>query len=55
MIINFLKYLMTFSDKTPQLFFNRKTTPQLSFHHYKPSIYKTLTYVTLRHDFLDGG
>ena len=55
MIIKFLNHLMTFSDKTPQLFLNRKKTPQLSFQHYKPSTYKPLTYVTLRHGFLDGG
>ena len=46
---------MTFSDKTPQLFLNRKKNPQLSFQHYKPSTYKPLTYVTLRHGFLNGG
>ena len=55
MIINILKHLMTFSDKTPQLFLNRKKNPQLSFQHYKPSTYKWLTYVTLRRGFLDGG
>ena len=55
MIIKFLNHLMTFSDKIPQLFLNRKKTPQLSFQHYKPSTYKPLTYVTLRHGFLDGG
>ena len=34
---------MTFSEKTPQLFLNRKKTPQLSFQHYKPLTYKLLT------------
>ena len=46
---------MTFSDKTLQLFLNSKKNLQLSFQHYKPSTYKPLTYVILRHDFLDGG
>ena len=46
---------MTFSDKTPQLFLNRKKYTQQSFQHYKPSTYKPLTYVTLCHGFLDGG
>ena len=55
MIIKFLNHLMTFSDKTPQLFLNHKQTSQLSFRHYKLSTYKTLTYVTLRYGFLDGG
>ena len=49
MIIKILRHLMTFSDKTLQLFLNRKKTPQLSFQYYKPSTYKPLTYVTLRH------
>ena len=55
MIIKLLNHLMTLSDKTPQLFLNRKKILQLSFQHYKPSNYKPLTYVTLRHGFLDGG
>ena len=55
MIIKFLNHLMTFSDKIPQLFLNRKKTPQLSFQHYKPSTCKLLTYVTLRYGFLDAG
>lgn len=42
---------MTFSDKTSQLFLNRKKIPQLSFQHYKPSTYKPLTYVILRYGF----
>ena len=46
---------MTFSDKTPQLFLNRKKILQLSFQYYKPSICKPLTYVTLRHGFVDRG
>ena len=54
MIIKFLNYLMTFSDKTSRLFLNRKITCQLNFQYYKPSTHKPLTYVTLRHDFLDG-
>ena len=51
MIIKFLNHLMTFSDKTPQLFLNRKKTAQLIFQHYKPSTYKPLMYVTLHHGF----
>ena len=54
MIINVCKHLMNFSDKTPQLFLNRKKNLQLSFRYYKPSTYKPLTYVILRHGFLDG-
>ena len=50
MIINILKHL-TFNDKTPQLFLNRKKNPQLSFQQYKSSTYKPLTYITLRHGF----
>ena len=48
-----LKHLVNFSDKIPQLFLNRKRTHQLSFQHYKPTTYKSLTHVTLRHGFLD--
>ena len=55
MIINFLNHLMTSNDKTLQLFLNRKKIRQLSFQYYKPSTYKPLTYVTLRHGFLDRG
>ena len=54
MIIKFLNHLMNFSDKIPQLFLNRKKISQLSFQYYKPSTYKPLTDVTLRHGFLDG-
>ena len=50
MIINILKHSITFSDKTPQLFLNRKKTQQLIFQHYKSSTYKDL-----RHGFLDRG
>ena len=49
MIIKILKHLVTFNVKISQLFLNRKKTSQLSFQHYKQ-----LTYVTLRHGFLDG-
>ena len=42
---------MTFSDKIPQLFLNRKKNSQLSFQYYKPSTYKALMYITLRHIF----
>ena len=49
MIINVLKHLITFSDKTPQLFLYHKEKPQLNFQHYKSSTYKLLTYVNLRH------
>ena len=46
---------MTFSDKNSQLFLNRKKIHQLSFQHYKSSIYKPLTYIIIRHGFLDRG
>ena len=51
----FVNHLMIFSDKTPQLFLDRKKNHQLSFQHYKPSTYKPLMYVTLHHGFLNGG
>ena len=50
MIIKILKHLMIFSDKTPQLFLNRKKS-QLSFQHYKLLTYKPLTYIIIRHGF----
>ena len=42
MMINILNHLVTFNDKTAQLFLNPKKTAQLSFQHYKLLTYKPL-------------